>query len=223
MTSMGSDNASLEMDASQNPEDTLQVWLDRLHSVDPADFDEVRGELISRASYRLETLARRMLRNYPRLRRWEQTGDVLQNSLLRLHHALSTIRPETPRGFFGLAATQIRRELIDLTRHHFGPEGEGANHQTDHFNDSAGRQGGLLNQAEVRQEPASLEEWTEFHEAVEKLPPVEREVFDLYWYEGLDQKAIATLLQITDRTVKNRWRSAKLLLQAMLQDNHRRD
>ena len=197
---------------------TLQEWIERLHATDAAALDEVRHEIIKHASDRLEKLVRRMLRNYARLRRWEQTGDVLQNALLRLHHALSTIRPVSAREFFGLAATQIRRELIDLTRHHFGPEGAAANHHTDDVRIATEGGSTVDRQADVRNEPSSLAEWTEFHEAVQRLPDAERNVFDLYWYEGLDQKTVASLLHVTDRTVKNRWRRAKLLIREMLSD-----
>ena len=206
------------MDESDKSTEQLQTWIDRLHSTDQADFDRVRGEIIRHASDRLENLARTMLRNYPRLRRWEQTGDVLQNALLRLHQALATIRPDSARQFFGLAATQIRRELIDLTRHHFGPEGAAARHHTDGVDLASGDRATIANAASEHSEPSSLVEWTEFHEAVQRLPDAEREVFDLYWYEGLDQKGVASLLGITDRTVKNRWRSAKLLLRGLMDD-----
>lgn len=190
----------------------LQAWLLQLQSKDQTSFDQIRSAVIAHTSERLERLVRKMLRNYPRLQRWEQTDDVLQNSILRLHHSLSTIRPETARQFYGLAATQIHRELIDLSRHYFGPQGAGAKHHTDRV-DATGSGGPTIErQADTHAEPESLEEWTAFHEAVHQLPDAEREVFQLYWYEGLDQKAIASLLDVSERTIKNRWRSAKLLL-----------
>jgi RNA polymerase sigma-70 factor (ECF subfamily) len=65
-------------------------------------------------------------------------------------------------------------------------------------------------------EPTSLAEWTDFHEKVDHLPEAEREVFHLLWYEGLQQDDAARILGVTTRTIKNRWRSAKLLLQEML-------
>lgn len=198
--------------------DQLERSLDELRNLDRdgTAFDQARDAVIQHASERLERLARRMLRNYPRLRRWEQTGDVLQNSIIRLHRSLAVVQPESVRQFYGLAATQIRRELIDLTRHHFGPQGEAARHHTDRHErgDSA-----LANYADRSGEPGSLAEWTEFHEAVQRLPDAEREVFDLHWYEGLDQKQVASILGVTDRTVKNRWRNAKLLLRGMLADD----
>jgi RNA polymerase sigma-70 factor (ECF subfamily) len=193
----------------------LQSWLERLRPGDDAAFRQARSELIRHACGRLEQLTRRMLRHYPRLRRWEQTEDVLQNALLRLHRSLESIQPGSAAQFYGLAATQIRRELIDLARHHFGPQGAGARHDTD----GAGEPGeGRLDrkEADAGGEPATLAEWTEFHARVEELPDAERTVFNLLWYEGLRQSEAAHLLGVTERTIKNRWRQAKLLLKDLL-------
>jgi RNA polymerase sigma-70 factor (ECF subfamily) len=65
-------------------------------------------------------------------------------------------------------------------------------------------------------EPATLAEWTDFHEKVQLLPEAEREVFDLLWYEGLTRAEAAQVLGVAERTVKNRWRNAKLELQRLL-------
>src|SRR5476649_2911770 len=90
----------------------LQPLLARLSAGDAA----ARNELFRHASGRLERLARRMLHHYPTVHRWAGTDDVLQNALIRLLRALETVHPATPRDFLGLAAEQIRRELIDLAR-----------------------------------------------------------------------------------------------------------
>src|SRR5262245_7811376 len=102
----------------------LQDWLTRLRAGDAT----ARNELVGRTCSRLERLARKMLRGFPRVRRWADTNDVLQNALVRLLRSLETVRPESPREFFALAAQQIRRELLDLARHFFGPEGPGTHH-----------------------------------------------------------------------------------------------
>jgi RNA polymerase sigma-70 factor (ECF subfamily) len=193
----------------------LGRWLVRLRQGDEAAAEEARGEVITHTCGRLEALTRRMLRHYPRLRRWEQTDDVLQNAVLRLHRSLATVRPETAAQFYGLAATHIRRELIDLARHHFGPEGAAAHHHTDP-DGQAGEAGPVGGKQDPAGEPATLAEWTEFHEKVQRLPGPEREVFDLLWYEGLTQAEAGSVLGVTERTVKNRWRSAKLELQRLL-------
>ena len=56
-----------------------------------------RDELLKGVGARLEKLARKMLRKYPHVRRWTETGDVLQNAIIRLLRALESIRPKTTR------------------------------------------------------------------------------------------------------------------------------
>jgi RNA polymerase sigma-70 factor (ECF subfamily) len=164
-----------------------------------------RNEVIAHACDRLRTLTHRMLRGFQRVRRWAETDDVLQNSLLRLHRALAEVRPETPRQFYALAAQQIRRELLDLARQQYGPEGIGANQDTD---------SGIAaeKQSSPADEPHTLDGWTRFHEQVEKLSDENREVFDLLWYEGLTQPEAATVLGVSLKTVKRRWQDARLFL-----------
>jgi hypothetical protein len=86
--------------------------LDRLRAGD----EEARNCLVAHACERLRCLTRRMLKGYPGVHRWEQTGDVLHNALLRLFPALEATTPESVRHFYNLAALEIRRELIDLGR-----------------------------------------------------------------------------------------------------------
>jgi RNA polymerase sigma factor (sigma-70 family) len=178
--------------------------------------EDAYGELIHRASARLMRLTRKMLRSYPHLRRWEQTDDVFQTAVMRLHRSLSEVNPESVRHFFALSTTQIRRTLIDLARHHFGPEGQAARHQSDAG--GAVSHGGheVQDQPDTGDRPESLESWAQFHETVEQLPTAEREVFELVWYGGMVQREIATLLGISEPTVKRRWRAARLQLHQTL-------
>lgn len=190
----------------------LQQWLDRLRSGD----EESREALIRHSCERLTRLTRKMLRGYPRLRRWEQTDDVLQNALLRLHRSLKEVKPNSVPEFLGLAATQIRRSLVDLARHHFGPRGDAARHETDR---SGEERGSLVKHHPDRiYEPQSLQQWSNFHEQVAALPDREREVFNLLWYDGLDQSEVASVLTIDVRTVKRRWRSARMLIREAMTD-----
>jgi RNA polymerase sigma-70 factor (ECF subfamily) len=99
----------------------IQLRLDRLRAGDAS----ARDELLTMACERLRRLARKMLRGYPGVRRWEQTDDVLQNAAVRLCRALEAVHPASVRDFINLAAVQVRRELIDLARHYDGPEGAG--------------------------------------------------------------------------------------------------
>ena len=87
--------------------------------------------VIEHACDRLRTLTRKMLRGYPKVRRWAETDDVLQNALLRLHRSMAQLRPESCRQFYGLAAVQIRRELLDLAKHFQGAQGIATKHHSD--------------------------------------------------------------------------------------------
>ncbi len=162
----------------------------------------------------------KMFHQFPKLQRWEQTDDVFQKSMLRLHDALSEVRVESVRSFFNLAAVQVRRELLDLAKHHYGPRGMGANHHTD--GQPADDVGGKIHShSDDSEEPGSLEEWSEFHLEVEKLPNDELEAFNLVFYDGLTQEEAAKLLGISFRTFKRRWHSAKLKLRRALHSDER--
>jgi RNA polymerase sigma-70 factor (ECF subfamily) len=172
---------------------------------------EAREAVIEHACDRLRLLCRRTLRAYPGVRRWCETDDVLQNALIRLHRALASVRPESARQFYGLAATQIRRELLDLAKHFQGAEGIGCNHHSDGGASAAGR-------ADDPSRPETAEAWTRFHERVEALPEEEREVVMLLWYGDLSQPEAATVLGVSLATVKRRWQSARLRLCELLED-----
>jgi RNA polymerase sigma factor (sigma-70 family) len=161
-----------------------------------------RDELLRRTAGNLERLTRKMLHGYPTVRRWEETADVVQQATLRLLRALEQVTPENPRQFFGLAAELIRRTLIDLARHYYGPQGLGANYKS--------RAGSPPDAANP--DPDGLTDWQAFHEGVASLPEADREAFDLLYYQGLSQAEAAELLGLTVAAVQQRWQRARLRL-----------
>jgi RNA polymerase sigma-70 factor (ECF subfamily) len=177
--------------------------------LDDASFgrDDVYEELLARACERMRLHARRKLRGFPTLRRWVETDDVLQQAMLRLHRALQQVRPSTVGDFFGLAGLQMRRELHDLHRQHFGPHGVAANHHTDSGS-------GLLNAADDAEMPVG---WDRFHDLVEALPDDERAVVDCLFVSELTQEETAQVLGVSLRTVKRRWQSARIRLQKAIE------
>lgn len=183
------------------------AWLDLMRAGDQT----ARQRLIEHSCERLRGLARKMLRRYPKVRRWEDTDDVFVAAVTRLHRALETVHPESPRHFYNLGATQIRRVLIDLSRRYYGPEGVGSHHDTVARNPEDGAPP-KYERADTSGEPASLMEWTEFHEQVEALPKEEQEVFNLVWYQQLTHEQAAEVLGVTARTVRRRWQDARYQL-----------
>jgi RNA polymerase sigma-70 factor (ECF subfamily) len=188
--------------------------LQRAAAEEPGAFDA----LAMHASDRLRALAHRMLARYPHVRRWEETDDVFQAALIRLHRSLSDVKPDSTRAFFGLAITQIRRTLIDLSRHYFGAHGDGAHHHTDGGGRAADDVGGPLHQAPENEEPGTFGQWTAFHVAIETLPEEVRETFSLVWYGGLTQREAADILNVAERTVIRRMILARIALRGLLDD-----
>ena len=176
----------------------IQNWLDRLRAGD----ESARDQLLNTACERLRQITRKMLRRYPRVHRWEQTDDVVQNVSLRLCRTLAQVTPTDVRGFLRLASLSIRRELLDLVKHYCGPLGLGTHHRSG--TTDAGPSRPYAEPPTLAHEPTRLAAWSAFHEAVEQLLDEEREVFDLLWYQGLEQAEAAALLGVTERTVRRR-------------------
>jgi len=162
--------------------------------------------LLRHCADRLTILTRRMMADFRRVRRWAETDDVLQNALVRLVNALGSVKPQTSRDFLALASLQIRRELIDLARRFYGPEGIGANHDSQAKQDLQGP--GLPDPADQRAGPPSLAQWTELHAMIETLPADEREVMGLIFYQGFTQTEAAEVLNVSVRTLQRRWHMA---------------
>jgi RNA polymerase sigma factor (sigma-70 family) len=186
----------------------IQIRLDRLRAGDAAVVDE----LLTITADRLNRLARKMLKDFPGVARWEQPKDVAQNAVIRLDRALRAVAPPTARDFFRLAAAQLRRELIDMARHYYGPRGPGAHHSSQAG--GAGQAGGVPLPAtpDTTYDPGRLAAWAEFHRAVESLSDDDRELFDLLWYQGVSQAEAAALLAVSERTINSRWLAARVRL-----------
>lgn len=172
-----------------------------------------RDDLIAIAGERMRDVAHRMLRGFPRVRRFDETDDVVQNATLRLYKSLASIRPSSAEHFINLAGTHIRRELIDLARKHAGPESYAANHETNYARESD-RMFAKIDAvaSDTTDSAGALENWTRLHKAAERLPDEEHDLFHLVWYMGAKQAEAARILGCSTRTIKRRWDSVKTLL-----------
>lgn len=193
-------------------ETRLNSCLERLAASDPG----ARDELIAIGCGRMRSLAHRMLRAFPKVRRWDETDDVVQNAALRLYKALGEVVPTDTRGFMGLMAIQVRRELLDLAKKHAGPESYASNHETNFQRIDGDVRAKVEDAADIGDAPERLLRWTQLHEAAAALPDDERELFHLVWYLGLKQDHAASVLGCAVRTVKRRWEEAKRLLAAAM-------
>ncbi len=193
----------------------IQGLLDQMRSGD----QDASRNLLNATMERLRSLAKKILADRPGVQRWEGIDDVLQNSAVRLWKALEKNHPATPKDYFRLAAAVIRRELIDLTRHYFGPRGLAANHAKSWGHESDRVASPVDLKSDNTHDPVKLKSWTEFHEYIEGLPDEERLLFDLLWYQSLTLSEAAEVMNSSERTVRRKWRSARLKLFNDLQDD----
>jgi RNA polymerase sigma-70 factor (ECF subfamily) len=190
----------------------LHGLIDRMRAGDVA----ARDELLRAYYARLAELARQSLRTFPRLRRQEDTGDVLHPALLRLLRALDEVRPESTRAFLGLAALQIRRELLNLVRSH--RDAAGPDTRCECCAAAKAETPAPPDVPDPEADPRDMDKWTAFHEGVERLPGEECEVVSLVYYHGLGHDEAAEILGVSRRTVKRRWEAAMMRLHQFLAD-----
>ena len=115
------------------------------------------------------------------------------------------VTPDDSQAFLGLAALQIRRELLNLARHYRSRLSPSRLERVGAAGGGASRE----RSSAAADDPGALAEWAEFHEAAAALPEPERTVFDLLWYHDLPQKDAAKILGVCVGTVKKRWRAAR--------------
>ena len=203
----------------EHPQTSSTVVVQRLLDLLQAGDSEASRQLLEVTMERLRILSRKILADVPSVERWEEIDDLLQNSSLRLWKALEKHHPPTPLDYFRLAAAVIRRELIDLSRRYFGPQGMGANQAKSWQADSRSAASPIDHIDDSTYDPVKLSNWTEFHEYVENLPEAERTLFDLLWYQAMTLDEAAASIGSSERTVRRHWRLARVkLFQNLLAD-----
>src|SRR5262249_3315359 len=186
----------------------IQRYLDALPG-DAAAEPVVRG-LLERAVGRLRLLCATFLhKSYPRLARPPvslETDELLGGVVAGLLTALRTTRPPSARRFFALANQHMRWQLNDLAR------------RLDEQPAAA-----ALPEAGVAAPPDSTAsglspDGRRILGVIEGLPEDEREVFDLVGIQGLTHAEAATVVGVSEKTVKRRLNRARFLLAERLAD-----
>jgi RNA polymerase sigma factor (sigma-70 family) len=192
---------------SSDETNVILGWVDRFRAGD----DSAMNDLLAHFGGRLMRLTRKMLSAFPTVERWEQTDDVYQKAAMRLRQTLRKARPNSSREFFGLAAVQIHRELLNLAgthQHRLSPSRVGAIGPESGASSSVQSSEPL----DASEGPDELQSWTDFHEAAAALPDENREVFNLIWYDGLKEADAAAVLGVSLRTVSSRWQKARVAI-----------
>jgi RNA polymerase sigma-70 factor (ECF subfamily) len=186
----------------------IQRYLDALPG-DPAAEPLIR-EVLDRAVRRLRLLCANLLhRSYPRLTQPPlnlETDELLGGVVAGLVTALRTVRPQSVRQFFALATQHMRWQLNDLAR------------RLDEQPPAA-----ALPEAGVAAPPSSSDSCLtpngrRMLGAIEGLPEVEREVFELIHIQGLTRAEAAGVVGVSEKTVQRRLHRARLLLAEQLGD-----
>jgi RNA polymerase sigma-70 factor (ECF subfamily) len=120
------------------------------------------------------------------------------------------------RDFLGLAAEQMRRELLDLARRYRARRACGPSHAPDLGGGGPGP--AAPGPSAPAEDPDELDRWCAFHEAVGGLPVAQREVVGLIYYHGWTQAEVAEHLSMSRRTVQRHWSAAMLKLHALLKN-----
>jgi RNA polymerase sigma-70 factor (ECF subfamily) len=184
--------------------DTTRIrnWLRRMDLGE----ESALSDLIEHFRERLLVLSAKMLRDFPRVGRWEGADDVLQQALIRLSRSLRDVKPSSSKEFFGLARLQLLRELLNLAERYANYLGQSAAPCTGAHNrrePSKNEPGRLASVAEFE---------TRFQGVVDSLPAPIREVWCLVWYDGLSLNETAEWLGVSLSRVKTLWRKARIMI-----------
>lgn len=206
--------AKMNMDATQTAT-TLVVLQDLLDNLQRGEnVQAIKDQLISRAYLRLQQLAHRMLYSYDRQKLDEETNGLVAEAYLRLNRSLEDLKPETVRQFFGLAALQMRRHLLDKLRVIHG-RGELKRPKittlTPESPDGSAMQIGA---------PATANAFDgttiDVLESLDKLEERQRECLVLQHWYGFTHQDIASLLGVSTKTVQRLTNLAFIQLNELL-------
>jgi RNA polymerase sigma-70 factor (ECF subfamily) len=197
----------------------LNNLLARFHAGDSA----AKREIVERAYNRLRILARGILRDFPAVRREEETAAIVHLAYQRLERAMDDLyapsacpagqpaEPPDAAAFFGLAARNIRWQLQDLAR--AGKRGKEPRPDEVPINpaDGAG-----IDPADPGTDLSDVGRTVDVLEAIERLSTEHRTVCDLIFVQGLTIEEAAQVAGISYDQMKHRWTAAKAELGGLL-------
>lgn len=190
----------------------IQRYLDELAGLSgDSPVEPVIGVLLGRSVTRLRIACTTILfRNYPRLTQPPvnlESDELLGAVVERLIKALRATRPQTVRGFFGLANQHIRWELNDLARRLESRK------RTVELRDSG------VAAPELPTSTGTVGPGLRrILDEIEALPASEREVFELVRIQGMTHAEAAEVTGVSVKTIQRRLNRSLVLLNASLLD-----
>jgi RNA polymerase sigma factor (sigma-70 family) len=154
----------------------------------------------------VEQACRRELIRFPQLRRWEQTNDLTQYAVFSLLQALANekVQPQSEEHLRNVAQLHVRWTAQTLVRSL--KRSVRLTHATPL---SPQHPIHVEKMAVAHQTPADATlDWIVFHDTVQTLPEVQRDVFRMVWYEDQKKADVAAALGMNLRAVQRAYRIA---------------
>lgn len=158
-----------------------------------------------------------MMKSEPFVHRWQQTDDILHETLIRLEKSLCNQCPKTKIEFFRLASTIIQYAIVDAARNLRSDHSHAVNHHTTSRvdADAADNAGSCLAAGTVCDNASLLLECDDLIEHC--LDPRSGDVVRMHVFMDMRLQDIALELNISLSTVKRMWRQARMILADKLQ------
>lgn len=171
--------------------------------------DDARGKLYNKVFDELHRTAQRLLHHEAHAQSLQPTM-LVNDVYMKLVGNETELRFNDRKHFYAVAATAMRRRLVDHARHRLALKNGGANWKpVDVEFDRVVKDGLGL----------SMQELLDLHEALKELAdlePEQAEAIELSHFGGCTNKEIAELLDLSERTVNNRLRMAREWLRKKL-------
>lgn len=202
-------------DARNVEGDELAACLQRLAAGDAL----ARDQLVAIACQRMEGMGRRMLRRFAKVKRWVETGDVVQEASLALWKRLKKKHPlEDSRQYLGLCAIEVHHRLLDVARKFSGPQSFASKHQTNHRPGADGQRSLIDAQGVVDTWTEELEIWRVILETLAKQPPRSGQAFRLVHFFGLTRRQAAEQFGVDRKTIDRDLASAQEAIDKAVKD-----
>jgi RNA polymerase sigma factor (sigma-70 family) len=187
------------------PIDAPDDLLDRLARGDVDAAKQLTGRFYKRLTRIAAVIYRR---SFPSLDGRHDLDSILSQAWIRLVTALEKKCPRTADGVFRLAVNKVRYVMLDAIRKQ---RRDDARQWVPY--DKAEQSGAPPRElADSSLDPARLALWTEFQDALAKLPADERRVFLLHGFGECTQAQVATMMGLPPYKVSRLWLSASTKL-----------
>lgn len=180
-----------------------------------------RDELVESVYQRMNRLCQALKRKFPGVVIYEQTGDIMGQVWPKLLRELSAKDFRDSAHFFSFSATLIRHVLIDILRKYYGKNGHASNEISlapSVNQDTSENRRSLLWEGQDTNSPDRAVMRAEVHSIINRLPAQDQEMFNFRFYHDLKEIECAEAMGVDVRTVRRRWRRARLALASELKE-----